>query len=144
MEGALGTVFAVDSQLIRDGTYFVAEAEGDVVACGGWSQRKTLFGGDHAKTEEDRLLDPQSDPARIRAFFVHPAWARRGIGSEIMRRSEAAALAAGFLTIEIVATLTGELLYRNFGYAVVERYDVPLKNGHRLPVVRMRKQSTAL
>jgi predicted N-acetyltransferase YhbS len=140
MEGALGTVFGVDTQLIRDGTYFVAEAGGEIVGCGGWSRRKTLFGSDRAKAGEDPQLDPKHDAARIRAFFVHPEWARRGIGSEIMRRSEAAAIAARFHRIEIVATLTGEALYAKFGYAVVERYDVPLANGYRLPVVRMAKQ----
>jgi GNAT superfamily N-acetyltransferase len=139
MDGALGSVFGVDTQLIRDGTYFVAEAESVVVGCGGWSRRKTLFGSDSAKHGEDLLLDPRRDAARIRAFFVHPSWARRGIGSEIMRRSEAAALGAGFRRIEIVATLTGEALYQRFGYTAVERYEVPLANGCRLPVVRMTK-----
>lgn len=141
MAGALGTVFGVDTQLIRDGTYFVAIASdvGRIVGCGGWSRRKTLFGGDRGKQEADSLLNPAADPARIRAFFVHPDWARRGIGSEIMRRSEAAALTAGFRRIDIVATLTGERLYSNFGYTLVERFEVALANGHALPVVRMTK-----
>jgi len=144
MEGALGTVFAVDSQLIRDGTYFVAEAEGQIVGCGGWSRRRTLFGGDQMKTAEDPALDPAVDAARIRAFFVRPGWERKGIGSEIMSRCEAAARQAGFARIEIVATLIGELLYRKFGYEVVDRYDVGLKNGHALPVVRMRKADNGI
>lgn len=141
MNGALGTVFAVDSQLIRDGTYFVAETGGRIVGCGGWSHRKTLFGGDRMKTTEDSRIDPRVDAARIRAFFIRPGFERRGIGSEIMRRCEDAARRAGFARIEIVATLVGELLYAKFGYDVVERYDVPLANGHMLPVVRMRKRS---
>jgi len=139
MDGALGSVFAVDSQLIRDGTYFVAEAKGAIVGCGGCSRRKTMFGGDTMKVCEDLLLDPMKDPARIRAFFVRPGWERKGIGSEIMRLCEGAVLKAGFGRIEIVATLVGEHLYAKFGYSVVERYDVALKNGHALPVVRMQK-----
>lgn len=139
MDGALGTVFGVDTQLIRDGTYFVAEVASEIVGCGGWSRRKTLFGSDRGKTGEDLELDPRTEAARVRAFFVHPSWARKGISSEIMRRSETAALAAGFRRIEIVATLAGEALYLKFEYRVIERYEVPLPNGHRLPVVRMAK-----
>lgn len=139
MEGAIGPVFGVDTQLIRDGTYYVAEDGGRVVGCGGWSRRKTLFGGDRGKVGTDVELDPKLDAARIRAFFVHPNWSRRGIGSEILRRSEAAAISAGFRRMDMVATLTGELLYERFGYRVVERYEVPLVNGCSLPVVRMTK-----
>ena len=139
MDGAIGSGFAVDSQLIRDGTYFVAEARNEIVGCGGWSRRKTMFGGDTMKMGEDLPLDPSKDPARIRAFFVRPGWERRGIGSQIMRLCEEAVLKAGFRRIEIVATLVGEHLYAKFGYSVVERYDIALKNGCRLPVVRMQK-----
>jgi N-acetylglutamate synthase-like GNAT family acetyltransferase len=135
----LGTIFGVDTQLIRDGTYFIAEAEGQVVGCGGWSRRETLFGGDRGKSGLDELLDPHRDAARVRAFFVRPDWARRGIGSAILRRCEAAAMAEGFQRLEIVATLTGELLYLRFGYHVVERFEIELKNGCSLPVVRMTK-----
>jgi len=85
MEGALGTVFGVDTQLISDGTYFIAEAEGNIVGCGGWSRRKTLFGSDHVAGKDDAWLDPGVDAARIRAFFIHPGWARRGISSQILR-----------------------------------------------------------
>jgi len=137
ISGALGTVFGVDSQLIRDGTYFVAEVVGTIVGCGGWSRRRTLFGSDQGKTEPDLPLDPLSEPARIRAFFVHPDWARRGIGRRIMEAAESAAIAAGFKRIDIVATLVGEPLYRSFGYGVMERYEVLLPNGARLPVVRL-------
>ena len=142
MEGALGTVFGVDRQLINDGTYLIAEAGHEVVGCGGWSKRKTLFGGDHAAVREDDLLDPRCEAARIRAFFVHPDWARRGIGSAIMEACEAAAVAAGFTQLELVATLAGEPLYRVHGFAAVERYDVPLPNGASLPVVRMTKPAS--
>ena len=138
-EGAIGSVFGVDTQLIRDGTYFVALAESRVVGCGGWSKRKTLYGGDNAKQGDDPLRDPSCEPAMIRAFFVHPDFARRGIGREIMRQSEAAARAAGFQAIEIIATLPGEPLYAACGYAVVERFDIPLANGASLPVVRMKR-----
>ncbi|MBC8094237.1 MAG: GNAT family N-acetyltransferase, partial [Akkermansiaceae bacterium] len=96
IEGAIGTVFGVDTQLIRDGTYFVAESDGAIVGCGGWSRRKALFGSDHGKSEEDTMLDPSFEPARIRAFFVHPDFARRGIGQALLEASEQAALAAGF------------------------------------------------
>ncbi|HEV3200153.1 MAG TPA: GNAT family N-acetyltransferase [Bryobacteraceae bacterium] len=140
MEGALGTVFGVDRQLIRDGTYFVVEIDSRIVACGGWSRRKTLFGSDHAPGKDDAWLDPSVEPARIRAFFVHPEWARRGIGSLLMRASEEAAAAEGFSSLELVATLTGEPLYRAHGFQGVEWFDVALPNGARLPVVRMRKE----
>src|SRR5438874_1986462 len=98
MQAALGPVFGVDRQLIRDGTYFVAEENGAIVGCGGWSRRRSLYGGDGARTGEDALLDPEREAARVRAFFVHPAWARRGIGRSIMAACEEAIVAAGFRT----------------------------------------------
>jgi predicted N-acetyltransferase YhbS len=140
MDAALGSVFGVDRQLIRDGTYFVAEHEGRVVGCGGWSRRSSHYGSDRDRHGEDPLLDPRCDAARIRAFFVHPSWARRGIGRSIMAASEEAIRAAGFRTIDIVATLAGEPLYAAFGYAVVERLDIALAGGLSLAVVRMNKQ----
>jgi len=139
IEGAIGTVFGVDSQLIRDGTYFVAEADNQLVGCGGWSKRKTLYGGDRTKTAPDPLRDPATEPAMIRAFFVHPGYVRRGIGRRIMELSEAGAAAAGFKTIEIVATLPGVPLYATFSYVSVERFEIALPNGATLPVERMRK-----
>lgn len=139
IEGAIGTVFGVDRQLIRDGTYFVAEADHRLVGCGGWSQRKTTYGGDRAKTAPDALRDPATEPAMIRAFFVHPDYARRGIGRRIMELAEAGATAAGFKTIEIVATLPGVPLYATFNYTSVERFDLTLPTGATLPVERMRK-----
>jgi GNAT superfamily N-acetyltransferase len=140
IEAALGPVFGVDRQLIRDGTYFIIEAAGQIIGCGGWSRRKTLYGGDRDRSGEDAELDPQIDPARIRAFFVHPDWARKGIGQSILLRCEAAALRAGFTKAELVATLTGEALYAKFDYAVAERYEAPMRDGLGLPVVRMAKQ----
>jgi len=141
IEGALGTIFGVDSQLILDGTYFVAEVNEQIVGCGGWSKRNTLFGSDQAKVASvKRLLDPRQDPARIRAFFVHPDWSRRGIGSQIMQVCENAAVQAGFNAIELVATLAGEPLYSAFGYRVIKRFEVPLPNGLFLPVVGMIKK----
>jgi GNAT superfamily N-acetyltransferase len=140
IEGALGTVFAVDRQLIADETYFVAERGSEMVGCGGWSRRKTLFGGDRGRSPQaDPLLDPSADAARIRAFFVHPAYARRGVGRLMMSACERAAAAGGFRTLELVATLAGEPLYAAFAFQVVERYDIALANGLSLPVVRMTK-----
>ena len=132
-------MFCVDSQLIRDGTYFVAEQEGKIVGCGGWSSRKNLFGAHQGEFGDETRLDPVRDAARIRAFFVHPEFARRGIGRAIMAASEPAAIAAGFRRIDIVATLAGEPLYLRFGYQVAERYDLKLVNGENLPVVRLTK-----
>ena len=138
-EGALGTVFGVDTQLIQDGTYFVAEVETVLAGCGGWSRRKTPFGSDQSPQKDDSFLDPARDAARIRAFFVDPAFARRGIGSSIMRACEEEAKAHGFSRLELSATLPGELLYRVHGFAVVERLDFPLANGVTLPLIRMSK-----
>lgn len=142
MEAAIGPVFGVDRQLIRDGTYFVVESEGMIVGCGGWSRRKAVFGGDRERQGEDAALDPAQDPARVRAFFVHPDYARRGIGRLILTRCEEAIQAAGFGEAVMVATLAGEPLYAAFGYAVIERYEVPLAGGIMLPAVRMGKRFT--
>lgn len=137
---ALGPVFGVDRQLMRDGTFFVVEQAGEIVGCGGWSKRRSQFGGDHGRTEPDPELDPQSEAARVRAFFIHPQWARQGIGSRLMATCERAIIAAGFRTVAIVATLAGEPFYAAFGCTVVERYEIPLGGGLKLPVVRMTKQ----
>lgn len=139
MEAALGSVFGVDKQLIRDGTYFVVECDGQIVGCGGWSKRKSLYGGDSGRAGEDTRLDPKHDAARVRAFFVHPAWARRGIGRSIMIACEQAIRAEGFRVVDIVATLAGEPLYAALGYAVVERSEIELAGGLSLPAVRMTK-----
>jgi GNAT superfamily N-acetyltransferase len=143
IEGALGTVFGVDTRLIEDGTYFVAEADGErgkvMAACGGWSKRKTLFGSDKAAVREDVLLDPARDAAKIRAFFVHPDWVRQGIATRILESCEGAAVAAGFRRLEMGATLTGVPMYAARGYIEIERIEVPLTNQCSLPVVRMAK-----
>jgi GNAT superfamily N-acetyltransferase len=144
IEGALGTVFGVDTRLIEDGTYYVVEAEHGgrkmLVGCGGWSRRKTLFGSDQHQDREDSFLDPHVEAAKIRAFFVHPDWARRGIATQILAHCEQAAQAEGFRRFEMGATLTGVPMYAARGYREVERIEVPLANGHSLPVVRMTKQ----
>jgi N-acetylglutamate synthase-like GNAT family acetyltransferase len=141
--GALGTVFGVDTQLIADRTYYVVEApSAGLVGCGGWSKRRTLFGSDQAKVRENTLLDPEVDAARIRAFFIHPDWARKGIGTGILDACEAAARAAGFRSFEMGATLTGAKLYRVKGYTAVEQIEVPLPNGASLPIIRMSKVAT--
>jgi GNAT superfamily N-acetyltransferase len=144
IEGALGTVLGLDTQLIRDQTYFVAEAASAenkpvLAGCGGWSRRKTLFGSDGASVREPGLLDPATDAAKVRAIFVHPAFARRGLGTAILAHVETAAAAAGFRRFEMGSTLTGVPLYRLKGYVEVERIEVPLPNGESLPVVKMVK-----
>ncbi len=139
VESALVYVFGVDSQLIADGTYFVAESGNALVGCGGWSKRNTLYGGDQTKGTEDPLLDPASDAARIRAFFVHPAWARLGIGRQLMHTCETAARAAGFRRVELGATLPGEPLYAALGYGVVERFRLQFPDGEEFPLVKMSK-----
>ena len=140
IEGALAVVFGVDSQLIADGTYFVVECSRDeFVGCGGWSRRKTLFGGDQAAIREPELLNPELDSAKIRAFFVHPDWTRRGIGTLLLNACETAAQSEGFRRFEMGATLTGVPLYRVRGYREVEPLEVPLPNGLSLPIVRMAK-----
>lgn len=140
MTAAMGPVFGVDRHLIHDGTYFVVENKNVIIGGGGWSQRKSLFGADTARAAEDAMLDPATDPARIRAFFIHPDWARRGIGKTILAACESAIIAAGFPQAELVATLAGEPLYLVCGYSEVERYEVPMSGGLTLPVVRMTKR----
>jgi GNAT superfamily N-acetyltransferase len=143
-EAAIGSVFGVDRQLIEDQTYFVAQtSDGEIIACGGWSKRETKCGSSHGRSEPDSLIDPQTDAARIRAFFIHPNWARRGIGAAILKASEAALLAAGFNCAEIAATLTGEPLYVSAGYRVTERFDITMSNGAPLPCVRLTKGFTS-
>jgi N-acetylglutamate synthase-like GNAT family acetyltransferase len=132
-------VFGVDSQLIEDQTYFVIEAEEALVACGGWSKRRTLFGGDQAKAGPDCLLDPASEPARIRAFFVHPSMARRGLGRRLMSACVKDSRAAGFSALELVSTLPGEPLYFACGFTVIERFELSLPANIRVPVSLMRR-----
>jgi GNAT superfamily N-acetyltransferase len=144
IEGALLSVYGVDTQLITDGTYLVAEEVSKgapvIVACGGWSERKTLYGGDRYAGREDSRLDPSHDAAKIRAFFVHPDWARRGIASLILQACEDAATAAGFHKLEMGATLSGVAFYKAKGYLEIENQQVPLSNGEILPIVKMAKE----
>jgi GNAT superfamily N-acetyltransferase len=140
MDAAIGSVFGVDRQLVRDGTFFVVEDGGRIVGCGGWSRRASLCGGDDGRGAEDPELDPRVDPARIRAFFVLPAWARRGVGRSIMAACERAISGAGFRSVVIMSTLAGEPLYASFGYTVSERSDIDMAGGLKLPVVRMERR----
>ena len=132
-------VFGVDTQLIADQTYFVIDQDGEMAACGGWSKRRTLFGGDQAKAGPDPLLDPAHEAARIRAFFVAPNRARRGLGTQLMKRCVAEASAAGFGTLELVSTLPGEPLYLASGFEIVERFELALPGSVQVPVSRMRR-----
>jgi GNAT superfamily N-acetyltransferase len=147
IEGALGTVLGLDTQLIRDRTYFIAEPRSQTASdrrlagCGGWSKRKTLFGTDRGPGREPDLLDPANDAAKVRAIFVHPVYARQGLGSLILATVEHAAINAGFRRFEMGSTRTGVPLYRLKGYVELERIAVPLANGEALPVVKMVKNA---
>ncbi len=139
VEGALRGAFGVDTQLIHDGTYFVAEEDGRIVGCGGWSRRRTLFGGDARADREPGDLDPAVDAAKIRAFFIDPAHARRGIGRAILAECERAAQARGFRRFEMMATLPGVRLYQVCGYVALDQVSYPLESGLTIPFVRMGK-----
>ncbi len=136
-------IMGLDTQLIADGCYFAVEASGEIVGCGGWSRRATLFGGDHSGGRDAALLDPASEPARVRAMYTHPSHVRRGIGRMILAACEAAAAAEGFSACELAATLAGEPLYRACGYEQVERFTAPTSLGVDVPLVRMRKRLSA-
>jgi GNAT superfamily N-acetyltransferase len=144
-EAALATVFTVDTQLIADGTYFLALAEdGRLAGCGGWSRRKTLYGGDHQlEAIAADLLDSATDAAKIRAIFVHPSFARQGLGALILAAAEDAATAEGFTRYEMGSTLAGVPLYRLKGYREIETIDVPVAGGLSITVVRMTRLRTA-
>jgi GNAT superfamily N-acetyltransferase len=140
IEGAAGGALGLDRQLVADGTYFVAEAEdGFLAGCGGWSFRTTLCGGDRLAGREPAAMDPVVDAAKIRGIYVHPSWARKGLGSLILAYCEAKSMEAGFTRLEMGSTLTGVPLYRLRGYRETERIALPLPNGERLAVVRMEK-----
>jgi GNAT superfamily N-acetyltransferase len=140
IDGGLIHVFGVDRQLIHDETYFVAEIATQIVGCGGWSKRRTLFGGDQAQSVRvDELLDPKTDAARVRAFFVDPNWSRKGIGRQILDACEQAASESGFSRLELASTLPGEPFYSALGYSILEPFDIPLPDNQSLPVIRMEK-----
>lgn len=141
IEAAVHSVFGVDMQLIEDGTYYVVEIDGQTAGCGGWSKRGTLYGASHfSHSRNDTQLDPASDPARIRAFFTHPGFARRGVGRALLHHCEDAARAAGFKTMEMAATLPGVPLYAACGYESFESFQVPLPGSETIEVRRMAKK----
>jgi GNAT superfamily N-acetyltransferase len=140
VESALANMFGVDSQLVADGTYYVIAGDDGLAAAGGWSARQTLYGGDQAKGATDLPIDPALHPARIRAFFVHPAWARRGLARQLFTACEVAARARGFRRFELVATLPGVPLYRALGFEAREAMCVALPDGLELPCVRMGRE----
>jgi N-acetylglutamate synthase-like GNAT family acetyltransferase len=137
-------VFGVDSQLVEDGTYYLIEQDGSVVACGGWSKRNTLFGGDQAKRSgaalPDSLLDPAVSAARIRAFFVAPGMERRGLGRQLLRHCSEQAALAGFRALELAATMPGVPLYRAAGFMEVEAIDLTLPGDIAVPLLKMRRE----
>lgn len=139
IQGALGTIYGTDQQMMDDGTFFVVECGPTIVACGGWSRRRTSFGSDHSPVKDDTPLDPSTDPAKIRGFFVHPDWARRGIATLILEKCEEAARNAGFARFELFSTLTGVALYQRRGYVERERVCFTLPNGEPYEAVRMTK-----
>jgi GNAT superfamily N-acetyltransferase len=145
LDVSLRHVFGADTQIVHDGTYYVADAgpPGVLAACGGWSRRRTLYGGDQMKGAVDPLLDPAREPARIRAFFVHPDVARRGLGRALLETCAGAARAAGFRALELGSTLPGVALYEACGFGVVEPLEQPMPGGLALPLVRMRRELEA-
>jgi GNAT superfamily N-acetyltransferase len=140
IEAAIAEVFGVDSDLIKDSTYFVAEIPGALIGCGGWSRRRKLFGGDQYSASEKDYLDSQSEPAGIRAFFIHPAHARKGIARAILSRCETEARSHGFRALELMATLPGIAFYESCGFAKIGNYDLELAAGVKLELVPMRKE----
>jgi GNAT superfamily N-acetyltransferase len=143
IEALIAQVFGVDTQLLADRTYYVIERDGELLACGGWSHRRTLFGGDQAKGATDPGLDPGTEAARIRAFFVHPAGARRGLGRRLLAYCESEAHRAGFHRAELMATLPGEPLYRAAGYESLERVEYALSGCEAVEFVRMGRSLTS-
>ncbi|TMB56670.1 MAG: GNAT family N-acetyltransferase [Chloroflexi bacterium] len=139
-EASVHYIAAVDRSLIQDGTYFAMEANGELVACGGWSRRDKLYTGSGDAGGDARPLDPASEPARLRAMFVRADWTRRGLGTRILEACEAAARAEGFQTLALMSTLPGLPLYERFGFQILERVDIPLPNGTTIGGARMVMQ----
>jgi GNAT superfamily N-acetyltransferase len=139
LESSMRHLFGIDTNLIEDGTYYVIEEEGRPIACGGWSRRRTLFGGDQYADRSDDRLDPATEAARIRAFFVHPDHARHGLASLILDECARAAAAAGFHRLELMSTLPGEPFYARRGFRVLERVALKLPDGIAFPLVRMER-----
>lgn len=132
------TIMGLDRQLLADRTYFVVEVDGSIAGCGGWSRRATLYGGDHTPGRDAALLDPATEPARVRAMYTHPDFARRGVGRLILELCEAAARAEGFTRVELMATLSGRALYSRCGYEDIEAIE-DARGGAAVPLVRMGK-----
>ena len=130
----------LDDQLIKDGTYFMIFSNDVFVGCGGWSNRETLFGGNHTPNRDDNFLDPLKDSARIRAMYTHPDWTRQGIGSLVIHLGENAAKKLGFKKCELMATQSGKLLYETQGYKPIEEIEYQSNSGKTVPMVRMRKK----
>ncbi|WP_426166548.1 GNAT family N-acetyltransferase [Sandarakinorhabdus sp. DWP1-3-1] len=131
-------MMGLDTQLIADGCYALAELDGQLAGSGGWSRRATLYGGDHSAGRDARLLDPATEPARIRAMYTDPAFARRGIGRAVLQACEAAAREAGFRRVELMATLAGQPLYLAAGFTPIERI-IDSNGAVPVPLVRMGK-----
>jgi GNAT superfamily N-acetyltransferase len=132
-------IMGIDTQLVADGTYYVVEVDGVAAGCGGWSRRATLYGSDHTPGRDARLLDPGTEPARVRAMYTHPAYARRGIGRLVLETCEAAARAEGFESLELMATRSGRVLYASYGFEAVEELTDD-RGGEPVPLTRMRKR----
>jgi GNAT superfamily N-acetyltransferase len=135
-------IMGIDRQLIEDRTYFVVEIDGIAAGCGGWSRRATLYGGDHSAGRDAALLDPVTEPARVRAMYTHPDFTRRGVGRLVLEACESAAAAEGFATLELMATRSGRPLYDAFGFEAVEEIE-DASGGAPVPLTRMRKAVTA-
>lgn len=140
IEMAIASVFGVDTDLIQDGTYFVADQEGTLIGCGGWSRRKALYGGDKFSNREAGMLDPAADPARIRSFFVHPEHARKGVARAMLSVCEQQAQAHDFKALELMSTLPGIEFYEANGYSRIGNFDLDLADGVKIEFVPMRKQ----
>lgn len=138
-ESAVRFVGAVDEALIADGTYYVFDVDGELVACGGWSRRDKLYTGSGEAASDSRLLDPSTEPARVRAMFTRSDWTRRGLGRRILEACEAAAKAEGFRTLALMSTLPGLPLYSAYGFEIVEHSDVPMPDGSSLACASMTK-----
>ncbi len=131
-------IMGLDRQLVADGTYFVVESDGQIAGCGGWSRRATLYGGDHTPGRDAAVLNPAIDPARVRAMYTHPAFARRGVGRLILQLCEIAAKAEGFGRLELMGTMSGRPLYESYGYVALEEI-IDDRGGEPVPLTRMGK-----
>ena len=140
IETAITTVFGVDTDVIGDGTYLVAESDGQLFGCGGWSKRKTLYGGDQYASRDAGYLDPESEPAKVRAFFIHPDHARKGIARAILAQCEIEARADGYRELELMATLPGIEFYKSIGFKETGSLDLQLTEQVKLELVPMRKE----